>query len=53
MKFRLPFSLVFSFAWPILISACKEVPDGYLKAKDKAIVNGTGEPFILRGIGLG
>ena len=36
-----------------LLSATPVLADGYLKAKDKRIVDETGRPVILRGMGLG
>jgi aryl-phospho-beta-D-glucosidase BglC (GH1 family) len=36
-----------------LLSTTPALADGYLKAKDKRIVDDTGRPVILRGMGLG
>jgi endoglucanase len=37
----------------VLLSAAPALADGYLHAKDKRIVDETGRPVILRGMGLG
>lgn len=36
-----------------LIVSCRPAPDGFLKTDGRHIVNGSGEPVLLRGIGLG
>lgn len=52
MKFL--FAAVASLALiPTLLLGAPALADGYLKAKDKRIVDGAGRPVILRGMGLG
>ena len=46
-------SLFAAVASLALLSATPALADGYLKAKDKRIVDETGRPVILRGMGLG
>jgi hypothetical protein len=43
----------FVIAFSCIIAGENAFCQGFLKVEGKQIVNGTGNPFLLRGIGLG